>query len=585
MPDAKREAITTDQEPPTRPVIRGTHGMVAAEHYLAAAVGFSVLEHGGNAVDAAAATGLCLSVLEPHQNGIAGEAPILIYWSQEGAVHAVNGQGWAPRAATIGRFRSLGLRLIPGDGLLPATVPATVDAWVLALQRFGTMRLTDVLGYAISLAEDGFPMYDDLQQCLAANRERFTEQWPTSGVIYLPGGEAPKVGDLFRNPDWAATMKKLCAAELRNAQRGRENALEAARKVFYEGEIAQAISDWCQETDVLDGSGRPHRGLLDWEDLRTYRGRIERPVATSYHGYGVHKCGPWCQGPVFLQQLNLLEGFDLTALEHNSPDYLHTLIECAKLAFADREAYYADPDFVAVPLERLLSKEYAAEQRGLMDPGRAISRTAPVGGPTGLRDDGSGDTTHLDVIDRWGNMVSATPSGAWIPSSPVIEGLGFPLGTRGQMFHLDEDHPERLEPGKRPSTTLTPSIALAETPGLPHLAFGTPGGDCQDQWTLQFFLNFVHFGMSLQEAIDAPTVHSRDFANSFYPHDAHPNEMNAEDRIPEGVLAELRARGHRVTVDDGWSHGGVLAAAVDPDTGIMSGAASPRPRRAWVIGR
>jgi gamma-glutamyltranspeptidase/glutathione hydrolase len=468
-------------------------------------------------------------------------------------------------------------------------VPATIDAWILALQRFGTMRLTDVLGYAIALAEDGFPMYEDLRECLLANRERFVEQWPTSAAIYLPGGEAPEVGDVFHQLDWAATMKKLCAAELRNTSRGRENALEAARKAFYEGEIAHAIADWAQGTEVLDGSGQPHRGLLDFEDLRTYRGRVEDPVTTTYHGYRVHKCGPWTQGPVFLQQLNLLEGFDLVAMGHNSADYLHTVIECAKLAFADREAYYADPDLVAVPLERLLSKEYAAERRKLIDPGKAgnIGGTPmPHGGDIGrMPMPRGGDTTHLDVIDRWGNLVSATPSGAWIQSSPVIAGLGFPLGTRGQMFYLDETHPERLEPGKRPSTTLTPSIALGDSHCRPHLAFGTPGGDCQDQWPLQFFLNFVHFGMDLQEAIDAPTVHSRDFANSFYPHDAHPGEMNAEERIPEEVLAELRARGHIVNVDDGWSHGGVLATAIDPVTGLMSGAASPRPRRAYAMGR
>jgi gamma-glutamyltranspeptidase/glutathione hydrolase len=568
-----------------RPVIHGRHGMVSSEHYLATAAGLSILEHGGNAVDAAAAVGFALSVLEPHQNGIGGEVPTLIYWARDKRVYAVNGQGWAPKAATVDHFRSLGLDLIPGDGLLPATVPAVVDAWTLALQRFGTMSLGQVLGYAISLAEDGFPMYPALRGCIEGSQRRFAEQWPTSAAIYLPGGEVPGLGDLFSNLDWAGTMKKLAAAESLHADAGREEALEAARRVFYEGEIAHTIHEWCRDNEFGDASGQKHRGLLTAGDLAAYRGRIEDPVSTTYHGYRVHKCGPWTQGPVFLQQLNLLEGFDLAAMGHNTADYLHTLIECAKLAFTDRETYYADPDFTEVSLDRLLSKDYAAERRREIDPGKAlVGEESGSGGGAGP-DVQPGDTTHLDVVDRWGNMVSATPSGAWIQSSPVVAGLGFPLGTRGQMFYLDESHPERLEPGKRPSTTLTPSLALAHQLGLPHIAFGTPGGDCQDQWTLQFFLNFVHFDMSLQEAIDAPTVHSTHFRNSFYPHDAHPGEMHAEERIAAEALNDLRARGHLVHVDPPWSHGGVLAVTLDPLSGILSGAASPRLGCAYAMGR
>jgi len=354
--------------------------------------------------------------------------------------------------------------------------------------------------------------------------------------------------------------------------------------------VAEEIDRFCRESEVMDTSGRRHRGVLTGADMAAWRASYEDPVRYDYGDYTVCKGGPWSQGPVLLQQLALLKGFDVAAMDPLGPDFIHTVVECAKLAFADREAYYADPDFTDVPLDVLLAKEYAAERARLVDPAKAAvgPSSGSVGSGDPTYDGGSGhvgDTTHLDVIDRWGNMVSATPSGAWIQSSPVVEGLGFPLGTRGQMFYLDEDHPEKLEPGKRPSTTLTPSIALARETGLPHIAFGTPGGDCQDQWTLQFFLNVVHFGMSLQEAIDAPTHHSRDFANSFYPHDAHPGEMSVEARIPEEVVRELEARGHKVTVDGAWSHGGVLACAIDPMTGIMSGAASPRPGQAYVMGR
>lgn len=571
------------ESPPPRPIVSGSHGMVASEHYSATAVGFSVLERGGNAVDAAAAVCFALHVLEPHQNGIAGEVPILIYWAQDRRVYAVNGQGCAPEAATVGLFRSLGIDLIPGDGLLPATVPAVIDAWVLALQRFGTMSLRELLDYALQLAEQGFPMYPSLAACIQAHEQRFVEEWPTSAAIYLPEGRAPQVGEIFRNPMWAQTMKRVADAEAREASRGRESSLEAARREFYEGEIARTIAGWCREKQFRDASGRRNGGLLTEADLANYRGRVETPVNVDYHGYRVHKCGSWTQGPVFLQQLTLLEGFQLASMGHNSVDYLHALIECAKLAFADREAYYADPDFVDVPIERLLSREYASHRRALIDPERAslAERPGNVRESTNM----VGDTTHLDVADRWGNLVSATPSGSWIQSSPVIENLGFPLGTRGQMFHLDENHPERIEPRKRPSTTLTPSLALAESKDRPHLAFGTPGGDAQDQWTLQFFLNWVHFGMDLQQAIDAPTVYSRHFASSFYPHDAHPGEVNCEARIGSQVIEGLRARGHIVNIDPGWSHGGVLAVAFDPTTGRMSAAVSPRPGQAYAVGR
>ncbi|MBV9603027.1 MAG: gamma-glutamyltransferase, partial [Chloroflexi bacterium] len=316
--------------------------------------------------------------------------------------------------------------------------------------------------------------------------------------------------------------------------------------------------------------------------------RIEEPVRIEYHGVEVLKCGPWSQGPVLLQHLRLLEGFELHKLGLNTAEYLHTYLECAKLAFADRERYYADPTFVDVPLGRLLSEDYAAERRALIDPRRASLELRPgsavaAAAPAPERWPAfTGDTTHVDAVDRWGNLFSATPSGGWIGSSPVVEGLGFPLGTRGQMFYLDERHANALVPRKRPRTTLTPSMALRN--GEPWLAFGTPGGDQQDQWSLQFFLNVVDFGMELQEALDAPTVQSTHFPGSFYPHQAHPGGMRAESRIAADVLDELRARGHDVGIDGPWSHGQVTAVARE-ENGVLSGAASPRGRVAYVMGR
>jgi gamma-glutamyltranspeptidase/glutathione hydrolase len=567
----------------------GTHGVVTAGHYLASTIGLQILTRGGNAIDAGVAMGFALSVLEPQSNGIAGEAPLLIYSADKRRVFAINGQGTAPKAATIAWFKAHEIDVIPGDGLLPATVPAAFDAWVTALERFGTLSLGEVLTPAIELAENGFPMYERMRTVLLRVAERFREEWPTSAEIYLPKGEVPDIGDILILRDWAETFKTVVEEERRALRQGRAAALKAARDRFYKGEIAETIDRFVRENRVLDASGRQHSGLLRKEDLAGYHARVEEPVTTSYRGYHVYKCGPWCQGPVFLQQLNLLEGFDLASMGHNTVEYIHTVIEAAKLAFADRETYYADPEFVAVPLEKLLSKDYATERRTLIDPDTASMELRPGDtAPIVLRESepGSelhvGDTTHLDVIDRYGNMMSATPSGGWIRSSPVVEGLGFPLGTRGQMFHLDPNHAEALMPGRRPSTTLTPSLVLKNN--KPFMVFGTPGGDRQDQWTLQFFLNFVDFQMDIQEAIDAPTFHSLHFPGSFYPHDAHPGLVAIEGRIPEAVRRRLAEKGHRIQIDGEWSHGRVLAVRLDQERGVICGAASPRAKMAYSVG-
>lgn len=576
----------------TRPVITGRLGVVAAGHYLATSAGMDILRRGGNAIDAAVTMGLCCDVLEPYLVGIGGESPILIYHAATDRVIAINGQGVAPRSATIEWFREQAIDLIPDDGLLPATVPSQLDSWITALARFGTLTLEAVLSPAIELAREGFALNQRLRLILLQSAARFSEQWPASKEIYLPGGRVPDWGDRVRNLPWAQTFGKLIEAERAAAGKGRVAALEAARDVFYKGFVAERIEAFCRDERFPDATGREHGGLLTYEDMAAYRARVEDPISVNYHGLDVYKCGPWTQGPVFLQQLRLLEGFDLPHAGHNTADYIHTWIECAKLSFADREFYYGDPDFVNVPLEYLLSKTYADERRRLIDP-RCASMALRPGGPQGvgprpmkliLGEERSynGDTTHVCAIDREGNMMAATPSGGWIHASPVIPGLGFPLGTRGQMFSLDPQHPNALQPGKRPRTTLTPSLVMKE--GRPWMVFGTPGGDQQDQWTLQFFLNLVHFGMGIQEAIDAPNFHSQHFPSSFYPRAQFPGRVVVEERIPEEVRSELERRGHEVVVAGPWSHGRVLGIRIDPDRGLIFGGASPRGETGYAIG-
>ena len=573
----------------TRPVIMGTHGMVASGHYLASRIGLHILEEGGNAVDAAVAMGFALAVLEPYIYGIGGEVPILIHLADEGRVVTLSGQGPAPRKATIEWFRSNGIDAVPGDGLLAAAVPDAVSTWIEALSRFGTMSLSTVLSPAIELAERGFPMFERLSLALERSSGRFLEAWPTSAKAYLPGGRAPSTGEIYVQKDLAGMFRRILEAEHAERKRGRRDALRAARDAFYRGEIAERIAAFLRDSRLPDSTGRRNGGLITKRDLGEYATRVEEPVTVSYRGFDVFKCGPWTQGPVFLQQLAILEGYDLAAMGHNSPEYIHLLVEAAKLAFADREAHYGDPDFVSVPLRFLLSREYAAQRRALIDPDRASLEMRPGNAPAsvpqekrGGEDIHKGDTTHLDAADRWGNLVSATPSGGWFRSSPVVEGLGFPLGTRLQMVSLDPGHPNSLRPGKRPRTTLTPSLVLRN--GKPYLAFGTPGADQQDQWSLQFFLNCVDFGMNLQAAADAPTFHTSHFPASFYPHGARPGTMHVESRIPASTASALTAKGHTVEVGGEWSHGRVLAVRFDADSGVLSGVATARLETGYAMG-
>jgi gamma-glutamyltranspeptidase / glutathione hydrolase len=612
----------------TRPQLAGTFGMVASTHWLATAAGMAVLEKGGNAFDAAVATGLVLQVVEPHLNGPGGEVPVIGFSAAAGDVFVLDGQGPAPAAATLDVFGGLGLDLVPGTGLLAACVPAAFGTWMLLLERYGTLPLRDVMEYAIGYAGNGYPMLDTASAAISAVAGMFREHWPSSAAVYLPGGSAPAGGARFANPDLAAAYGRLLEqAEAASADRSGQ--IEAARKVFYEGFIAAAIEEFLAQAEVMDVTGRPHRGLLTGDDLAGWRASVEAPVSLDYHGLTVCKTGPWGQGPVLLQQLALLDGFDLAAMGQGSADFIHTVIECAKLAFADREAWYGDPRATDVPLAELLSPSYAAQRRRLVGPeaSGALVPGAPGGaeprlpgfaapwfgdgtggdgapglgagaGNGGHRGHGAGeplaqaanpmapelgpgDTCHLDVADSFGNLVSATPSGGWLQSSPVIPGLGFCLGTRAQMFTLTPGLASTLRPGTRPRTTLSPSLALRD--GEPYLAFGTPGGDQQDQWPLAFLLNHVLFGMNLQEAIDAPAFHTDHFPSSFYPRGSMPRSLAAESRFPEAVLGELRRRGHDVQVMAPWSLGRISAVA--RDRGFLYAAANPRGMQGYAAGR
>jgi gamma-glutamyltranspeptidase/glutathione hydrolase len=559
----------------------GTHAMVATEHYVSALIGAQILQRGGNAVDAAVAAIFAEGVLNPHMHTIGGEVPMLVYRAETQQVVAINGNTVAPQRATMQWFADHKFDLIPGEGVLAAGVPAAFDALLTALERFGTMSLADVLHPALQLARDGFPMHpglrgpsDYLAFSLWHVMSMFKERWPTSAQLYLPQGRLPDVGEIIRNPDLAQTFERLLDAERGAAAQGRAAGLKAARELFYCGEIAQQIAAFVQR----------HGGLLDIEDLAAFATKVETPASTTYRGYDVFKCGPWSQGPVFLQQLRLLEGYDVQALGHNSAAYIHLVTEVAKLAFADREAYYGDPDFVPVPLPELLSEAYTTARRMLIDPNRASLELRP-GDPRRAQPlrTGSGPlvgrewqrgTVHVAVVDRQRNLVAATPSGAWIASSPVVEGLGFPLTTRLQVFYLQPEHPNALAPRKRPRTTLTPTLVLRQ--GKPFMAFGTMGLDQQDQWTLQFFLNIVDFGMPLQEAIEAPKFSSRHFPSSIYPHAAEPGLLRIEGRIPYAVQRALQARGHQIALQPEWIEGYVVGVQVDMERGVVYGGADPR---------
>ncbi len=552
----------------TRPELRGTFGMVASTHWLASAAGMAVLERGGNAFDAACATGFVLQVVEPHLNGPGGELPAVLWPAERGEPVVVCGQGVAPAAATIERFRELGHELIPGTGVLAACVPGAFGGWLLLLREFGTWRLEDVLEFAIGYAEHGYPLHERVRATIELHEELIRD-WPGTRDLYLP---PPAAGALFRNPALAATYRRI-VEETRGGSR--EEEIERAQLAFYEGFVA----------DEIDRFSKAEGGFLSGADLAAWEATLEPVVTLDYRGLTVCKTQAWGTGPVALQQLALLQGYDLAEL--SDAELVHVVTECAKLAFADRDACYGDAD---VPLDVLLTSEYADERRALVGEDASADYAPGRGRLPSVHDalatPGSGEpgrgTVHLDIADRFGNMISATPSGGWLQSSPVIPALGWPLGTRAQMFWLEEGLPSSLRPGARPRTTLSPGLALRN--GEPYLAWGTPGGDQQEQWALHVFLRHVDLGMNLQEAIDAPEFHTDHLISSFFPRGFAPRSLAVESRFGSRTIADLERRGHDITLLPAWSAGRVSAVAREPD-GLLRAGANPRGMQGYAVGR
>ncbi|MBX9845098.1 MAG: gamma-glutamyltransferase family protein [Xanthobacteraceae bacterium] len=586
----------------TRPEIDGTFGVVASTHWIATAVGMGTLERGGNAFDAAVATAFTLQVVEPHLNGPGGDVPVILYDVKKGKPEIICGQGPAPAGATIAHYKREGLDMVPGTGLLAACIPGMFDSWMILLRDYGTMKLADVLTPAISYAEHGHPLVERANATIQTVEKLFREHWPTSAAIYFRDGKPAETGKLFTNKVLAATYTRVLK-EAESAGADRVAQIEKARKVWSQGFVAEAIDKFCRTQKVMDTSGTPHSGVLTGEDMAKWQATIEPPLTYDYGRYTVCKA-PWSQGPVTLQQLALLKGFNLDGMDVVGPDFIHLVVECSKLAYADREKFYGDPKFVDVPFSTLLSDAYNAERRKLVSgkaslelrpgsvegfgaivklkPGAKLVAGMGAGEPTvGRMGEVVGDTVHFDIVDKAGNMVTATPSGGWLQSSPVIPELGFCLGTRAQMFWLEEGHPASLEPGKRPRTTLSPTMALRD--GDAYLAWGSPGGDQQDQWITQFFLRHVHAGMNLQEAIDAPAWHSEHFPISFWPRTARPGVLQIEKRVPKETRDELAKRGHIIEVEPEWSEGRLTAASKDGPR--RKAAANPRGMQGYAAGR
>lgn len=566
-----------------RPTIMGTRHMVAACHYLAAEAGFRILEAGGNAIDAGVAAGIALGVVQPEYVNFAGVAPIILYSARDQRVVTISGLGTWPKAASAEYFQTHHGGKIP-KGVLRTVVPAAPDAWITALERWGTMSFGEVAASAIGFAGNGFPVYPLMTEVITDHEKEY-RLFPSNVELYLPKGRPPKVGEIFVQADLARTMQFMVDEERAAAGRGRAEGLRAARDAFYRGDIASAILAFHKE----QGS------LLSAEDLSSYRSGVEPPVHTTFGDIDLYGCGAWCQGPALLEALNLLDPHELRSLGHNSPGYLHLTAEAVKLAFSDRDAFYGDPRMVDVPVEALVSKEYARERSRMLDRERALPEMPPPGDPRGIRLDASRqpvpaaaweqpelDTSYVCVVDKDGNIFSATPSdGSY--NAPVVPGLGIIPSPRGSQSWADPRHPSSIAPGKRPR--LTPNPALAMSPGRMAMPFGTPGGDVQSQAMLQVFLNIHLFGMDVQAAVEAPRIASYSFPSSFEPHDYHPGRLNLEARIERPTGDALAALGHKVEwwPDWTWLAGAVCAIVADHETGILSGGADPR-RPSYALG-
>ncbi len=591
----------------TRPTLEGTFGMVSTTHWIASQSAMRVLELGGNAFDAAVAAGFVLHVVEPHLNGPGGDMPAIVATADDPTPRVLCGQGPAPAGATIEHYRSKGFELVPGSGPLAAAVPGAVDAWLLLLRDHGTQTLREVLEPAIGYARDGHPVLSRVCTTIGLVRDLFVEDWTTSADLWLRDGQPPVAGSLVKNPAYAATLERLLD-EGAAAGSDRVAQIDAARRAWSQGFVAEAVDAFSRKA-FRDSSGERHAGLITAADMAAFSATWEDAATVEWHGHVVAKTGAWGQGPALLQSLTVLDALgDAAALDPSTADGIHAIAEAMKLAYADREAWYGDVD---VPLEVLLSTSYARDRATLIGPRASLEvrpghpegrepriavharggiATAQAGSDASLgeptvdrRGETRGDTCHVDVVDRWGNMVSATPSGGWLQSSPTIPELGFCLGSRMQMFWLEEGLSSSLAPGRRPRTTLTPTMVLRD--GVPVMACGSPGGDQQDQWQLLFLLRTLVQGDDLQTAIDAPAWHTNGFPGSFWPRAIEPGVLVVEDRVEAAVLDELRLRGHEVQIGDGWSEGRMCAVTRDPRTGVLKAGANPRGMQGYAVGR
>lgn len=601
----------------TRPTLQGHFGMSASTHWLATATAQAVLERGGNAFDAAVAGAFVLHVVEPHLNGPGGDMTGVFATAEHPQEPVVlMGQGPAPAAAAVEHYRQEGLELVPGSGALAAAVPGAVDAWLLLLRDHGTWELEEILTFAVDYARQGHPVVGRVSATIAAVADLFTEHWPTSAALWMPDGRIPEEGDIVANEAYARVLERLVEAGAEASAdadaAGRRARIDAARTEWRTGLVAQAAVEFLAQPH-RHSSGTDHAGVITIQDFADFEAGYEPATTLEFRGHTIAKTGPWGQGPVLLQTLAILNGLDDARLDPSTTLGAHTILEALKLALADRDAYYGHG---AVPMEHLLSAEYAAERRALI--GEAAShefRPGRIPGfdpfvpplreeylPPAMRNSGQdaglgavgeptvdstgqtrGDTCHIDVVDRWGNMVSATPSGGWLQSSPTIPELGFCLGTRLQMTWLEEGAPAALSPGKRPRTTLTPTLVLKD--GQPVAAVGSPGGDQQDQWQLLYLLRTIVGGYTPQQAIDAPAMHTTSMPGSFWPRTWTPGGAVVEDRLGEDVIAGLQARGHAVTRAGDWALGRLSSVGRNPRTGILQAAANPRGAQGYAAGR